>query len=135
MSTLFEQITHGGELAGSATKARRSWHWIPTPDQQYDGLLVIRQQGGKGMNCKATVDTYAVEQQSAPVGFIGRRFYLLKLIDEQKPDAYEVYVGTRAGEGSCSCPAGQFRAAICKHRDALRAAIESNVFPANGQEL
>jgi hypothetical protein len=128
-TTLFDEITHGGDLAPSATKARRSWHWVPTPDKQYDGLLVIRQQGGRGMNCKSTVDTYAVEQQPAPVGFIGRRFYLLKLNDAGAvPDAYEVHVGEREDEGACTCKAGQCRAPCCKHKDALRAAIAAGVF-------
>lgn len=135
MTTLFEGLTVGGELEPTATYAHRAWAWLPNPHkgkgipgQDFDGHLSITLQKGRKAGCKIERDGYLVEQQPAPVGFIGRSFLLSNVTDPKADEVYEVHVGDRGDEGSCTCKAGQCRAPCCKHKDALRAAIKAGVF-------
>lgn len=126
MPALFEDTAIGGVLPPTATYANRTWLYVPHPDDPDRGVLEITLQKGKGVNCKVERDTYAVEQQAPPVGFIGRAFLIVNLTDEQQPDAYQVFVGERDGEGYCTCKAGQCLKE-CKHLATLRAVIDAGV--------
>lgn len=130
MTTLFDAITHGGDLKPSSTKARRSWHWAPSrdPAEPHDGTLTIRQQGGKGVNCRAEIDNYLVEVLPDQPGYIGRFYDLTNVTDPAVQEVYRVFVGVREGEGSCNCPCGKYRKFTCKHEAALFALAASGAF-------
>lgn len=130
--TAADLIPVSGELEPTSVYRWRRWSWVRNPDKtrpghHYDGLLCIRLRKSKGPEGKVEKDTYAVEEQPAPPGFIGRRFYLLNLTDGAQADVYECHVGFRPGEGSCTCPAGRHKAPSDKHREALFALMQSGV--------
>lgn len=110
----------GGDLAPTATYARRSWEFIP--GDPGEGLLTIILHKGKRAGCKVEVDTYQIQEQPA-VGSMGREFLLLNIGDEGQPDVYRCLVGGL--HEHCTCTAGNCRVASgCKHRHALAAVIE-----------
>ncbi len=136
MNTLFEELTVGGELPATSTHQHRAWAWLPNankdaglPGHTHDGHLSITLQKGRKVGCKIERDAYLVECQPPVPGFLGRAFLLSNATDPAAEEVYETLVGVRPGEGTCTCPAGKYKAPSCKHRDALRAAIAAGAFP------
>lgn len=117
---LFDQITAGGSLDPTPSYPFRSWHWVAS-----ESLLTIRVQKGKGVGTRSELDVYQVQEQT-PDGFPGRVFLLTNVTDPKQEDTYQTFVGD--GIDSCTCPAGRYGAAVCKHRSAIRAAVGAGCF-------
>lgn len=94
-----------------------------SPTDHRDGTLVI---AGKG-----SAKVYAI-QEADPVGDPnpGRVFWLEC---PDTPDTYEVFVAASGVAGDrCTCKAGQCRLPKCKHRTAVREAIQGGQLTPQG---
>ncbi len=115
-----------GTMPATRTYCKRWFRWLTLPMLPIDGVLTLGQMTEK----KGDVDEqdYGVDELP-PVAFGYRRFCVRKLGAPigGDDDMYDVQVGSRAS--SCSCTAGRTRNEVCRHRDGLKALIESGALP------
>lgn len=112
-----------GDLEPTATYAARSYRWVPgdAGDGRVGTLdLILRKRKGGPVEH----DQYAVVEEPA-IGY--RSFLLLNLTDPGQEDVYRTNIGPRGAE--CTCKAGSYRVAVCKHRDGLAALLAKNHLP------
>lgn len=121
-----------GTLPNTDTYSDRCWQWVPAVDEPDGSVarLVIEQR-------KGTVrehDEYAVTELEPLPGLMGRRFKLVNMSETPPLPGFgerTTYETTVGGLPSCTCPAGQYRAAhgahACKHLLTLFRLLEKGI--------
>jgi hypothetical protein len=104
--------TYSQKLPPSKSRRIRTFNWLPTA--RGEGILEIR-------GAKAS-DRYRVAEFPCHEDFDGRAFSIVK----DDGEAYDVLISNRRAEwDSCDCPGFTYKS-VCKHRQSLRAILESD---------
>jgi hypothetical protein len=122
-------------IPATRTYSRRECQWFGRDANGYAGVIIRlwdgkhRSRGSNAGRMGYESDLYAVTEEAPPVGVMARAFTFLNLADDNQELPYRVLIGQNH---SCTCDAGRAKVPGekhstdgCKHRDAVRAAIES----------
>lgn len=117
------------DLPPTRTYRRREAQWFGKDANGFAGVILRLWHGRRAGSRMVERDLYQVVEEQPDPGVICRQFRFLNRTDPDQEFPYKVRIGLNH---SCTCDAGRAKVPGeaghtdgCKHRDALRAALDS----------